>query len=175
MRAVRGQPHVRESGELDRVRREVQRRNVYGGEAMMQGGVPVLRILHVGPSNRRRVAGVIRRHTNAGEAEADQMVRRTPTELEGGDETLARELEEAGAVIEMSAPTGVAPRRRLFLEDAGSNKIAVIKAIREHTGLGLKESKDIVDGAPREVVEWDDIGRVERFRQALIAAGATVR
>lgn len=75
----------------------------------------------------------------------------------------------------MSAPTGVVLRRSVFLVDAGPNKIMVIKAIREHTGLGLKEAKDMADSAPRELVEWDDAGRTDRFRKALIEAGATVK
>ena len=143
----------------------------------MQDSAPVVRIVHVGPSNRRRVAGVIRRRMHASEAEADRMVRRTPTELEHEDdlEGFARELEAEGAVVEMSAPGGALPRRILFMEDCGPNKIMVIKAIREHIGLGLKEAKDMAESAPRELVEWDDIGRIERFRRALIEAGATVK
>lgn len=69
----------------------------------------------------------------------------------------------------------VAPVQGVFLESAGDNVIHVIKVVREHTGLGLKESKDLVDRAPCVVAEWNDPPRLERFRQDLVRAGARVR
>ena len=61
------------------------------------------------------------------------------------------------------------------MQDTGPNKIAVIKVMREFLGLGLKESKDLVESAPCLVVERDDAGGLEQFRQALLAAGATLK
>jgi ribosomal protein L7/L12 len=63
----------------------------------------------------------------------------------------------------------------LRLEHCGENKIAVIKVIRTHTGLGLKEAKDLADGVPCVVAQWDDPARVDHFRRDLVAAGARVR
>ena len=57
---------------------------------------------------------------------------------------------------------------------AGANKIQVIKAVREATGLGLKEAKEIVDGAPSTVKEAMPTADAEALKEALTAAGATV-
>lgn len=64
---------------------------------------------------------------------------------------------------------------QVVLEDAGSNKILVIKVIREHTGLGLREAKDLCDAAPCVVAREGAPERLQRFREALAAAGARVR
>ena len=62
----------------------------------------------------------------------------------------------------------------VVLKAAGGNKIAVIKAVREITGLGLKEAKAIVDGAPATVKEAMPTADAEALKEALTAAGATV-
>ena len=62
----------------------------------------------------------------------------------------------------------------VVLKDAGSNKIAVIKVVREATGLGLKEAKDLVDGAPKTVKENASKEDAENLQKALTDAGATV-
>jgi large subunit ribosomal protein L7/L12 len=77
--------------------------------------------------------------------------------------------------VEMSAPSAPAPSRKIFLQDAGPNKIMVIKVIREHTGLGLAESKGLVDSAPCPLVDWTDAAKTNAFRAALVEAGATVK
>ena len=51
----------------------------------------------------------------------------------------------------------------------------VIKVIREHTGLGLAESKGLVDSAPCPLVDWTDAAKTNAFRAALVEAGATVK
>ena len=58
--------------------------------------------------------------------------------------------------------------------EAGSNKVAVIKAVREITGLGLKEAKDLVDGAPKPVKEGVDKAGAEEAKKKLEEAGAKV-
>jgi large subunit ribosomal protein L7/L12 len=63
---------------------------------------------------------------------------------------------------------------KVVLKDGGSQKIQVIKAIREATGLGLKESKDMVDGAPKTVKEGLKKDEAEDLKKKLEAAGATV-
>jgi len=62
----------------------------------------------------------------------------------------------------------------LMLLDHGPNMISVIKVVREHTGLGLKEAKDLVERAPCKVLETEDLMRVMKFRDALIEAGAKI-
>ncbi|MFU0832855.1 MAG: 50S ribosomal protein L7/L12 [Oscillospiraceae bacterium] len=62
----------------------------------------------------------------------------------------------------------------VILKSAGSQKIQVIKAVREITGLGLKEAKDLVDGAPKAVKEGVSKEDAESMKEKLTAAGAEV-
>ncbi|WP_277208519.1 50S ribosomal protein L7/L12 [Isoptericola croceus] len=62
----------------------------------------------------------------------------------------------------------------VILESAGDKKIQVIKEVRALTSLGLKEAKDLVDGAPKPVVEGVDKDAAEKAKEALEGAGATV-
>ncbi len=62
----------------------------------------------------------------------------------------------------------------VVLAEVGSNKIAVIKAVREITGLGLKEAKDLVEGAPKAVKEGVAKADAEELKKKLEAAGAKV-
>ena len=61
----------------------------------------------------------------------------------------------------------------VVLTGAGANKVGVIKAVRELTGLGLKEAKDLVDGAPKNVKEAVAKADAEAALKKLIEAGAT--
>ena len=61
-----------------------------------------------------------------------------------------------------------------MLTEVGANKILVIKAVRELTGLGLKEAKDLVDAAPKAVKEGVTKEEAEQVREKLAEAGATV-
>ena len=74
---------------------------------------------------------------------------------------------EAAAADEASEVTVV-------LASAGANKIAVLKEVRAITGLGLKEAKDLVDGAPKPVKEGIKKEDAEAIKKQLEAAGATV-
>jgi large subunit ribosomal protein L7/L12 len=62
----------------------------------------------------------------------------------------------------------------VVLASAGANKIAVIKVVRELTGLGLKEAKDLVDGAPKTIKEGVNKAQAEEMKKKLSDAGATV-
>jgi large subunit ribosomal protein L7/L12 len=62
----------------------------------------------------------------------------------------------------------------VILEEAGAQKIQVIKAVRELTSLGLKEAKDLVDGAPKAVIEKGTKEAAEKAKASLEAAGAKV-
>ncbi len=62
----------------------------------------------------------------------------------------------------------------VILEAAGDSKLNVIKAVRAHTGLGLKEAKDLVDGAPKPVKEAISKDEAEKIMKELVEAGAKV-
>ena len=62
----------------------------------------------------------------------------------------------------------------VVLESAGSEKIKVIKTVRELTGLGLKEAKEVVDGAPSTLKEGIEKAEAEAIKKALEEVGATV-
>ena len=61
----------------------------------------------------------------------------------------------------------------VVLDSFGANKVGVIKAVREITGLGLKEAKDLVDGAPKTVKEAVSKADAEAAQKKLVEAGAT--
>ena len=62
----------------------------------------------------------------------------------------------------------------IVLKEAGDQKINVIKAVKEITGLGLKEAKDLVDGAPKDIKENVKKEEAEEMKKKLEAAGAVV-
>ncbi|MBR3894864.1 MAG: 50S ribosomal protein L7/L12 [Clostridia bacterium] len=62
----------------------------------------------------------------------------------------------------------------VILANFGANKLNVIKAVREITGLGLKDAKDLVEGAPKTVKEGVSKDEAEKVKAALVEAGATV-
>jgi large subunit ribosomal protein L7/L12 len=77
------------------------------------------------------------------------------------------------------AAAGAAPAEEktefaVVLKDVGANKINVIKAVREVTNLGLKEAKDLVDGAPKTVKEGVSKEEAETIKKKFADAGATV-
>jgi large subunit ribosomal protein L7/L12 len=88
----------------------------------------------------------------------------------------------AGGAVMMAGPGGggeaaAAEEQTEFdvvLESAGDKKIQVIKAVREATGLGLKEAKDMVDGAPKPVKEKVSKDEADQLKAKLEEAGATV-
>jgi large subunit ribosomal protein L7/L12 len=92
-------------------------------------------------------------------------------------------IEPAAAAVAVTGPAaggddaGAADEKSEFdvvLKDAGAQKVAVIKAVKEITGLGLGEAKAIVDGAPKPVVEKAKKEDAEAAKKALEEAGATV-
>ncbi|MBQ4077891.1 50S ribosomal protein L7/L12 [bacterium] len=83
------------------------------------------------------------------------------------------------AVAVAAAPAGEAAAEEasevnVILASAGANKIAVLKEVRGITGLGLKEAKDLVDGAPKAIKEGVKKEEAEAIKKQLEAAGATV-
>jgi len=97
---------------------------------------------------------------------------------------LVKELEEkwdvkaacGGAVVVAAAAEAVEEPTefKAVLAEVGSNKIAVIKEIRAITGLGLKEAKDLVDGAPSVIKEGLEKDAAEDIKKKVEAAGAKV-
>ncbi len=100
--------------------------------------------------------------------------------------TLVKELEQelgvsAAAPVAMAAPAGAAaaapaPEQDEFtvmLTGSGDKKIQVIKVVRELTGLGLKEAKDLVDGAPKPVKEGINKAEAEEIKKKIVDAGGT--
>jgi len=89
----------------------------------------------------------------------------------------------AAAAVAVAAPAGGAAATpaaeektefTVILTAVGANKINVIKAVREVTSLGLKEAKDLVDGAPKSIKEGINKDEAETIRKKFTEAGATV-
>lgn len=82
----------------------------------------------------------------------------------------------AAAPAAGAAPAAAAEQTEfdVILTNAGAAKLGVIKVVKEVTGLGLKESKDLVDGAPKPVKEKVSKAEAEELKAKLEAAGATV-
>jgi large subunit ribosomal protein L7/L12 len=83
-----------------------------------------------------------------------------------------------GAAAGAAAAGGAAAEEKtefsVVLMSAGANKIAVIKVVRELTGLGLKEAKDLVEAAPKPVKDGVNKAQAEEMKKKLSEAGATV-
>jgi large subunit ribosomal protein L7/L12 len=80
----------------------------------------------------------------------------------------------AGAGAAAAAPVEEKTEFSVVLAEAGANKINVIKEVRAITGLGLKEAKDLVEGAPKEVKGGVSKAESEELKKKLEAAGAKV-
>ena len=99
---------------------------------------------------------------------------------------LVKKLEEkwgvSAAAVAVAAPAGAAAAApveeqtefTVMLVKVGDKKVEVIKAVREITGLGLKEAKDLVEGAPKPVKEGVNKEEANKLKEKLVAAGATV-
>ena len=80
----------------------------------------------------------------------------------------------AGGAAPAAAEGGEKSEYDVFLKDAGANKIAVIKIVKEITGLGLGDAKAIVDGAPKMIKEKVAAADAKNFEKQLKEAGAVV-
>ena len=112
---------------------------------------------------------------------AEELVNMTVLEVNELKTVLKDEygIEPAAAVVAVAAEGAAAQDEGksefdVVLKDAGAQKIAVIKAVKEATGLGLGEAKAIVDGAPATVKEKVAKADAEAMKKALEEAGATV-
>ena len=115
---------------------------------------------------------------------AEQLVNLTVKEVNELAEILKNEygIEPAAAAVAVAAgpaagAEAVADEKTSFdviLKSAGANKLAVVKLVKELTGLGLKEAKDMVDGAPSTVKEGVAKDEAEALKKQLTEAGAEV-
>ncbi|MBR2381062.1 MAG: 50S ribosomal protein L7/L12 [Clostridia bacterium] len=81
------------------------------------------------------------------------------------------------AAVGVAAPAAAVEEKTEFdvvLASFGAKKLDVIKVVRELTGLGLKDAKDLVEGAPKTLKEGVSKDEAEKIKEALVAAGATV-
>ena len=113
---------------------------------------------------------------------AESLVSLTVKEVQELAEFLKSEygIEPAAAAVVVSAGGGEAAAVEektsfnVILKAAGANKLAIVKIVKELTGLGLKEAKDLVDGAPKAVKEGVDKATAEELKTKLTEAGAEV-
>ena len=114
---------------------------------------------------------------------AENLVGLTVKEVQELAEFLKSEygIEPAAAAVVMSSGGGdgaAAVEEKtsfdVILKAAGANKLAIVKIVKELTGLGLKEAKDLVDGAPKPVKEGVDKATAEEIKTKLTEAGADV-
>jgi len=105
--------------------------------------------------------------------EAAELVKKLEERL-GVSAAAAAPVAVAGAVAAAAAPVEEKTEFTVVLTAAGANKINVIKAVREVTSLGLKEAKDLVDGAPKTVKEGITKDEAESIKKKFVDAGATV-
>ena len=106
--------------------------------------------------------------------EASQLVKMLEEKL--GVSAAAAPVAAAGGGAAAAAAPAVEEKTEftVVLTAAGANKINVIKAVREVTSLGLKEAKDLVDGAPKPVKEGVSKEEAETIKKKFVDAGATV-
>lgn len=88
--------------------------------------------------------------------------------------TAAAPVAAAGAVAGGAAAAAEQTEFTVVLKDGGANKIATIKVVREITGLGLKEAKELVDGAPKELKNGVSKEEADSIKAKLEEAGAAV-
>lgn len=113
---------------------------------------------------------------------AESLVGLTVKEVQELAEFLKTEygIEPAAAAVVVSGggdgPAAVEEKTsfNVILKSGGANKLAVVKIVKELTGLGLKEAKDLVDGAPKPIKEGVDKGTAEELKAKLTEAGAEV-
>jgi large subunit ribosomal protein L7/L12 len=114
---------------------------------------------------------------------AEQLVGLTVKQVQELADVLKSEygIEPAAAAVVVAAGDGgaaAAPAEKtafnVVLKGGGPNKLAVVKVVKELTGLGLKESKDLVDGAPKPIKEGVTKGEADELANKLKEAGADV-
>jgi large subunit ribosomal protein L7/L12 len=106
--------------------------------------------------------------------EAAELVKKLESRLGVSAAAAAPVMMAGGGGAAAAAPAEEKTEFAVVLKDVGANKINVIKAVREVTSLGLKEAKDLVDGAPKSIKEAVSKEEAETIRKKFTEAGATV-
>ena len=106
--------------------------------------------------------------------EAAELVKKLESRLGVSAAAAAPVMVAGGAAAGAAAPAEEKTEFTVVLKEVGANKINVIKAVREVTSLGLKEAKDLVDGAPKSIKEGVSKDEAETFKKKFTEAGATV-
>ncbi len=106
--------------------------------------------------------------------EAAELVKKLESRLGVSAAAAAPAMVAGGAAAGAAAPAEEKTEFTVVLKEVGANKINVIKAVREVTSLGLKEAKDLVDGAPKSIKEGVSKDEAETIRKKFTEAGATV-
>jgi large subunit ribosomal protein L7/L12 len=106
--------------------------------------------------------------------EASQLVKLLEEKLGVSAAAAAVSAAPAGGGGAAAAPAEEKTEFAVVLTAAGANKINVIKVVREVTSLGLKEAKDLVDGAPKTIKEGINKDEAEAIKKKFVDAGATV-
>ncbi len=106
--------------------------------------------------------------------EAAELVKKLETRLGVSAAAAAPVMVAGGAAAGAAAPVEEKTEFTVVLKEVGANKINVIKAVREVTSLGLKEAKDLVDGAPKPIKEGVSKDEAETIKKKFTEAGATV-
>jgi len=106
--------------------------------------------------------------------DAAQLVKKLEERLGVSAAAAAPVMMAGGGAAAGAAPAEEKTEFSVILKDVGANKINVIKAVREVTSLGLKEAKDLVDGAPKAVKEGVSKEEAETIRKKFTDAGAAV-
>jgi len=106
--------------------------------------------------------------------DAAALVKRLEEKLGVSAAAAAPVMMAGGGAAAGAAPAEEKTEFTVVLKDVGANKINVIKAVREVTSLGLKEAKDLVDGAPKNVKEGVSKDEAETIKKKFAEAGATV-
>jgi len=106
--------------------------------------------------------------------EAAELVKKLESRLGVSAASAAPVMVAGGAAAGAAAPAEEKTEFAVVLKEVGANKINVIKAVREVTSLGLKEAKDLVDGAPKSIKEGVSKDEAETIRKKFTEAGAVV-
>jgi large subunit ribosomal protein L7/L12 len=106
--------------------------------------------------------------------EAAELVKKLESRLGVSAAAAAPVMVAGGGGAAAAAPAEEKTEFTVVLKEVGANKINVIKAVREVTSLGLKEAKELVDGAPKNIKEGVSKEEAETIKKKFVDAGATV-
>jgi large subunit ribosomal protein L7/L12 len=138
------------------------------GEAKEKEAAPARK-----PAQKAAVADMIEAIKKMTVLDLSELVKALETEF-GVSAAVPMAAAPVAAAAEAPAAEEEKTEFNVILKEAGGNRIAVIKAVRELSGLGLKESKDLVEGAPKPVREGVTKDEAAAAKEKLEAAGATV-